>query len=228
MKKALKITLITLASVTVVSAIVVPTVLYFTIWQKTFDGIDLDEQNLEYLAKVEYMDKISNPEATTIKTEIKSKIIAKLTALSLEENIDYEITNLDSIKGGDDLNDFLDTIIIESIASSEKTRGSFAVTLNVQENITNRSKDMQVFEIDKAEENDLTEETANSLLNRIPTRVQALLNRGQTNTKDTDYKITGLEKIKKGARFDEYNGNISVQAISQHLTGSFLVVFKIA
>lgn len=227
MKKS-KIKIIFLSSIIPFTCSGVGITLYFTIVHKNdndLQKINLNKQSFDYLAKVEYMNKITNQEATIIKNDIKISLDNKLNQLMLFKNIDYQINNLDTMKANDDLNDFLEKILVASISNSKKATGSFIIKLNVQENIINRF--FEPIEINNNQINGLTKDQANSIINNILIKVQTILTQGQFNEKDIDYEIKNLNLIKEKAKFSDYNKRIKVIGKSKKLIGEFLINFKI-
>lgn len=221
--KALVITLSTIAIILVIASIVGPTVWYFTTQQNTDSQIDLTQQKSQYLAKVEYMNNINDQEALILKNEIRTNINNQLNKLNLTESIDYQINNLDTIKNGDNLNNYLDDIIIASIASSIKAKGHFTLTLNVQENINKRT--IPAIEIDANQSEGLSADAVLGIKGHIEFSVQSILNQGQLNRIDIDYQIINLSLIKEGAKFPEYSNQLKVHGISNRLTGEFAILF---
>lgn len=222
-----KVTLLMIL-ISIIGATGIGVTLYFTMGVKNAstapspDTVDLNEQRYEYLAKVKYMNKIDEPEVRKIKNEIKQDLVTKMQDLGLEQNIDYQIKNLEALKEGDNLNNYLHDIIIES--SSIRATGKFVITLNVQENINDRKIEI---EIDKEETDGLTEDAATSIKIDISRLVDKVLTAGQFNKIDKDYKISGLDSIKPNAKFDDYNGQIKVIGISNRVVGEFLLIFTI-
>lgn len=222
-----KVTLLMIL-IAIVGSIGIGVTLYFTMGAKNSSTtpapgtVDLNEQSYEYLAKVNHMNQIEAAEATKIKSDIKQELGTKMQNLGLEQNIDYQIKNLDALKQGDNLNNYLHEIIVES--SSEKATGKFITTLNVQENINDRKVEI---EIDQDEADGLTEDAATSIKINIPILVARVLTAGQDNQLNRDYEILGLQTIKPNAKFNDYNGQVKVAGKSNRVVGEFLITFTI-
>lgn len=214
---------ITILSLAVLTCISIPVILYFTIGQHQSQETNLNNVSISYLAEINYMDNISDEEATTIRTDINNEITRAMNRLNLEENTDYQINNLDQIQNGFDLNNF--DVTVTSIPDSTKATGSFRITLNVQENISQRS--ISTLNVPADEENGLTQNTVNNILANIQIGVQSALSTGQSIDEDIDYTIANLNLITVGAAFSSYNNQISVQAISPKLKGSFQINFQL-
>lgn len=228
MKKKKLINII-LPTVIILTATSIPVILYFTVGQEQNNPsqkINLNQQHIEYLAKVQYMNKITNIEANTIKNDIKTLIKNKLSKLHLEEKTDYTVSpNLDNMQENDNLNNYIDKIIIESVKDSTKAYGSFEITLNVQENISNRS--IAPIDVDADQENGLDEDTVKSIRGNIEINTELILNKGQRNIINRDYIIVNLDLIKVNAKFKDYNTKLKVQGISKHLIGEFPINFEL-
>lgn len=226
MKNKKSIKLIILLVPTILSCIAIPTILYFIANTTTnSQPVNLSTINMQHLAKVEYMHKINENEATIIKNDIQSKIDDKMSELNLEENTDYEINGLEAIKKDIHLNTV--QIRISSLENSKKATGRFNILLNTQENINNRKNDP--INIPKSEENGLSAWRASLTKNLIHQRSNQILNAGQSNHVDIDYEILNLDLIAPGAIFDNYNNKIIVKAIpnTNRLEGSFLIIFQL-
>ncbi|MBE4704131.1 hypothetical protein [Spiroplasma platyhelix] len=211
--------------ITIVGCLSIPIILYFTIGQQKNNSqkINLNEQSLNYLAKVEHMKSIKEQEAIKIKSDIQANINNKMTSLNLDENVDYKINNLDTIKQGASLDNI--HITIDSLSTSTKATGNFTIRINSQENINDRS--IQSIAINANEANGLSAIKANNIQNQIILSVDSTLNEGQMNEKDVDYKINNLGLIQAGAKFADYNTQLSVIGISIQLEGSFSIIFTL-
>lgn len=226
MKKE-KVIKITLIIITVLIGISIPITLHFTLPENAASEnqtIDLGEKKIEYLAKVENMTKITKIEAETIKNDLQTKIINETSKWNLKENIDYIILNLDKIISNTNLSE-IDEIELNSIPSSTKATGKLIVSLNVQEDITNRiNNEIIIYEY---ELEGLSQDRAEAIQDEIHADIHTMLNNGQPNEENTDYRINNLELIKETAKFEEYNNKIIVKGISNHLIGEFLIKFKV-
>lgn len=210
--------------IVLVGAITVPITLYFTIGNKdTTTKVNLNDQTLTYLAKVQRMKVITEQEANKIKSDIQKQIQTKLDNLNLQENIDYSINNLETIKAGINLDGV--HIIVNATPGTTKAKGSFTVTINVTENIDNRS--IPIIQISRDEADELSEIRAKVIQNTIKLNVDDVLNEGQFNIIDKDYEIINLDLIKNGAKYNDYNTAISVRGISRNIEGSFKINFEI-
>lgn len=224
-KKILKISLLTFA---ILCCISIPIILYFTIGQKETASngtVNLDDEVVSYLAQVNHMDLITEPEANKIKSDIQTTITNKMSSLNLEENVDYTVQNLDKIKKDFNLNDL--NIIVDSIESSTKATGNLAVSVSVQEDISDRS--IGIIKIDATDAAGLRPRIANDLQINITLSVEDVLTQGQFNELDIDYSIINLDLIKAGAKFEEYSTKISVEAtaITTRLKGLFKITFEL-
>lgn len=219
-----KITLLILAILACVS---IPIILYFTIGQKDTSNnkIDLNGQSVSYLADVQHMNNITEQEANTIKNDIQTRINTKLSSLNLEETTDYTINNLNTIKLGTNLGDI--TITVNSVSNSSKTTGSFNLTLNVREDMSDRS--IATINIPASEENGLTEDTVDTILLTIRINTEDVLTEGQDNKLNRDFQINNVNLIKAGAAFTDYQDQITIIPItsSTHLKGSFKINFRL-
>lgn len=215
----------------ITACISIPLVLYFTIGQKNNNGegnseqINLDEQNVSYLADVEFMNKITGDEATKIRNDIQANINNKMNSLNLEVNVDYTVNNLNDIKANINLNDV--NVTVNSVETSTKAIGNLAIKLNVRENMNNRTIDTIIVPADEA--NGLSALTADGIQGNIRINVQDILTSGQDNNEGIDYIIDNINLIVAGAKFDEYSTIISVipKTSSTHLKGSFKIKFEL-
>lgn len=215
----------------ITACISIPLVLYFTIGQKNNNGednseqINLDEQNVSYLADVEFMNKITGDEATTIRKDIQDNINNKMNSLNLEVNVDYTVNNLNDIQANVNLNDV--NVTVNSVETSTKAIGNLTVKLNVRENMNNRTIDTIM--VPAKEANGLDALTADGIQGKIRIDVQDILTGGQDNDENIDYIIDNINLIVAGAKFNEYSTIISVipKTSSTHLTGSFKIKFEL-
>lgn len=185
--------------------------------------INLELENISYLAQVKHMDSITDVEANEIISGLKETINTKMNSLNLEENIDYTIDNLNEIKQGVRLDSI--NIIVKAIESSTKARGSLVVNLDGQENINDRS--IETIKIPTSQENGLSVIRARNIRNEIQFSVYELLSQGQVNEEGVDYEIVNLDLIAAGAKFTDYSNKISVRALSNQLKGSFTINFEL-
>ncbi|MBE4704126.1 hypothetical protein [Spiroplasma platyhelix] len=223
-----KILKITLLSSAILACISIPIILYFTIGQKdtsTTTKINLQEQNVTSLADVQHAISITEQEANTIKSDIQSKISTKMTSLGLEAETDYTVSNIDTIKSGVNLTNV--SVNVNSVSSSTKVIGSLIVTLNIRENMSDRS--ISTINVPTDESENLGAMTADNIQRNIIVGVDDALNEGQTNRLNIDYEIVNLSLIVSGAKFSDYSTQISVRPItsSKHLTGTFSINFQL-
>lgn len=223
--KPVKITLIVLGVLLVISAIVVPTTLYFTVWKNETKNTDpeLAKHHLTYSVTVNNMMHLEASEANKIKSEIAKKIANELSFL--KEGVDYEIIGLQAIQENGGLKAIKEneTIEIKALPTSEKATGSFKLQWVIKENITGRSVTVPVSESDVT--NGFTDESARFAKGMVPGRVQGSLSEGQNNELGIDYDIIGLDSIVTGAKPGDVSKIVHVVGKSAHLTGKFYVQF---
>lgn len=218
-----KISLLILA---IFACISIPIILYFTIGQKDTSGkVNLNGQSVSYLADVQHMNKITGTEANTIKSDIETNVNQKLNSLSLEVTVDYTIDNLNAIQANADLGNI--TITITSVPTSAKATGSFNLTLNVREDMSDRS--VPTIDVPASEESGLSQDTIDSILLNIQITTEDVLTDGQDNKLDRDFQINNKQLLTVGAAFADYKDQITIvpKAPSTHLKGSFKINFQL-
>lgn len=218
---------ITSLGIVLVATLTIPVILYFamadTADNTETEKVNLNKQSLTYLAKVQHMKTITKQEANEIKSDIQSRIETQLGNLNLQETIDYNINDLDTIKADVNLDGV--HITITSVPNSTKATGAFTLEMDVTENINDRS--IPIIQILASETNGLPDLRAKIVENQIKLNVDNVLNEGQFNLLNRDYEIINLDKIKAEAKYEEYSTVISVRGISQNLEGSFKIIFEI-
>lgn len=192
------------------------------------DGrLNLELQDIDYLAHVKHMDSLTTDEANTIKSGVQENIDEKMASLNLELDTDYTVANMDDIKNGVRLDSI--NVIVAAVDSSTKARGSLVVTLNGQEDITDRSIPTITIPANQAT-NGLSVIKARDVLNEIKFQVYEVLTQGQINEEGIDYEIVNLNLIVAGAKFVDYSDKLSVRAIPgtgvPKLVGTFNITFQ--
>jgi len=188
--------------------------------------LDLNSQNISYLAEVGHMDSITEDEANTIKTGVQENITEKMDNLELEPNIDYTVNELDDIEAGVRLDSI--NVTVAAVKSSTKAKGELVVDLQGTENISDRGSDpLATISVPTADA--LSNIQAANLKLTISLNVNEILSQGQLTEEGVDYEIDGLNLIVVGATYADYNDKIIVNAISSStkLTGSFTINFQL-
>lgn len=193
--------------------------------------LDLSSENISYLAQVGHMDSITDDEATTIKSDVQENITEAMDNLTLEVNTDYTVSNLNDIEAGVRLDSI--NVTVTAVSSSSKVKGDTVVTLNGQEDISDRGTtdaDLATINVPTNQEDSLSALTAQILILTIQTNVSQILSEGQLTSEGTDYQINGLDLITAGAAFTDYSDQITVSAItsSTKLTGSFTITLQLS
>lgn len=188
--------------------------------------LDLSSQNISYLAEVGHMDSITEDEANTIKDGVQENITEKMDNLELEPDTDYTVNDLDDIQEGVRLDSI--NVTVAAVKSSAKAKNEVVVTLNGQEDISDRGND-PLATITVPTENALSNLQATTLKLTISINVSNILSQGQVTGEGVDYEINGLDLIVQGAVLTDYNGKVTVSSISSSnkLKGSFTINFQI-